>query len=98
MATLDLPQRSFSAPTGSQLAAELGTLSVAARDARVLEEILAGNVPAWNRALASVTVTGSTLAGAQHSLVYDVLPDYLALGSDTDFLRMPMGPLTAQAV
>ena len=28
----------------------------------------------------------------------EVMPDYLAIGSDTDFVRMPMTPQTAQAI
>lgn len=31
------------------------------------------------------------------SAVYEVMPDYLAIGSDQDFVRMPMNPYTAQA-
>jgi hypothetical protein len=33
---------------------------------------------------------------AQHKLTYEVMPDYLAIGSDEDFVRMPMEPYTAQ--
>src|SRR5205085_10115056 len=28
---------------------------------------------------------------------YDVMPDYLSIGSDADFVRIPMTPYTAQA-
>ncbi len=30
------------------------------------------------------------------SLEYEVMPDYLAIGSDDDFCRIPMNPRTAQ--
>jgi hypothetical protein len=40
----------------------------------------------------------ATLGGVEHTLVYQVMPDYLAVGSDADYLRMPMSPLTAQAI
>jgi len=96
MVALGLPERSSVAQTGSQLAAEFSELPFFAREARVLQEILAGNVPSWLRPFASVTVTAKGPTGESHALSYDVLPDYLALGSDTDFLRMPMSPLTAQ--
>ena len=33
----------------------------------------------------------------QHTVAYEVMPDYLAIGSDDDFVRMPMNPYTAQA-
>ncbi len=35
--------------------------------------------------------------GAEHTAIYDLMPDYLAIGSDADFVRMPMNPHTAQA-
>ena len=35
--------------------------------------------------------------GIKHTLRYEVMPDYLAIGSDDDFVRMPMNPYTAQA-
>ena len=34
--------------------------------------------------------------GTPHSVKYQVMPDYLAIGSDEDFCRIPMGPITAQ--
>ena len=94
-AALQIPPRPADAKTGSQLAAEFQSLSQAARDSRVLGELLLGNVPDFLRNLAQVTAT-SLVDGVSHTVVYSVLPDYLALGSDADYLRMPMTPLTAQ--
>lgn len=34
--------------------------------------------------------------GTNHLCIYEVMPDYLAIGSDDDFCRIPMGPITAQ--
>ena len=34
--------------------------------------------------------------GVQHMLEYEVMPDYLAIGSDEDYCRIPMTPGTAQ--
>jgi len=36
------------------------------------------------------------LNGTPHILEYEVMPDYLAIGSDEDFCRIPMTPGTAQ--
>ncbi|MBD3226047.1 MAG: hypothetical protein GF313_15070 [Caldithrix sp.] len=33
-----------------------------------------------------------------HQVVYRVLPDYLCIGSDSDYYRVPMGPQTAQII
>ena len=42
-----------------------------------------------------MSVTGAD--SARHMVAYQVMPDYLAIGSDDDFVRMPMVPYTAQA-
>jgi hypothetical protein len=34
--------------------------------------------------------------GKMHSIVIEVMPDYLSVGSDNDFCRIPMNPYTAQ--
>ena len=44
----------------------------------------------------SDTLTLSHSFSLSHSLSYMVMPDYLAIGSDNDFVRMPMTPYTAQ--
>ena len=56
----------------------------------------AGNVPDFLRHLVSVSVKAKW-DGKEHTAIYDVMPDYLAIGSDADFVRMPMTPRTAQA-
>jgi hypothetical protein len=35
-------------------------------------------------------------AGIIHKVTYEVMPDYLAVGNDTDYCRIPMNPHTAQ--
>ena len=35
-------------------------------------------------------------AGVMHKVEYEVMPDYLSVGSDMDFCRIPMNPNTAQ--
>jgi len=92
---LDIPARPAGALTGSQLAGELHGLSQPVRDQRVLGELLAGNLPDFMRALVEVTVR-ENIGGTDHTVVYRVTPDYLSVGSDEDYLRMPMTPLTAQ--
>ena len=84
----DIPRRAADAPTGSEFIASLTTLSREAREAAILRELMAGNIPSFLRELRAVTVNDT--------LVYQVMPDYLAIGSDDDFVRMPMMPYTAQ--
>lgn len=91
--TLPLPPRPPQAPTGSELAAALRDLSLARREERLFWEIAGGNVPDFFRALYPVTVTNSATT---KPVTIWVTPDYLAVGHDTNFLRVPLTPMTAQ--
>jgi hypothetical protein len=64
-----------------------------AREARVLEEVLRGNVPEGLRRLRPVRVERPDAAGA---LTFWAAPDYLAVGSDADHLLVPLSPQAAQ--
>jgi hypothetical protein len=59
----------------------------------VLREITGGNIPAFLRDFVQVPITG----GDAHGML-EVAPDYLAVGSDEDFVRIPMTPQTAQQI
>ncbi len=81
-----VPARADGALTGSQFVERARDVSGPQRDALVRSELLAGNVPAFLRHLEAVTVGGN---GTEVTIC--VLPDYLALGSDRDFVFVPMG-------
>ena len=89
---------SVTVQTGSALAAEWRGLSPAAREAAILREIEAGNVPDFLRTLQPVEVSARGRDGATHTARMYVLPDYLAVGSNEDFLRVPLTPATAQRI
>jgi hypothetical protein len=90
---LDLPPRPVDAPTGSEFARSVEGLDLETRDARIVTEVLRGNVPAWLRRLSRVTVDD----GDEH-VEFWVTPDYLAVGSDSDYLLTPMSPQAAQRI
>lgn len=92
-----IPARPPGAPVGSQFAAEVMTLPVPAREERILQEITRGNIPDFLRSFVPVTVSAS-IDGVAHTATWEVMPDYLAIGSDADFFRIPMGAPTAQAI
>lgn len=66
-----------------------------ARETAVARELLAGNIPGYLRTLRTVRDTATTADGTMHVIEYDVMPDYLAIGDDRDFVRIPMTPATA---
>lgn len=65
-----------------------------ARDASARDLIIAGNVPTHMRSFCPVT---AALPDGRTLTLY-VLPDYLCVGTDSDYVRVPMQPLNAQAV
>ena len=81
-----IPARAAGALTGTAFAERVRDLAGPQRDALVRNELLAGNVPSFLRHLEAVTVRDG-----ENALTVCVLPDYLALGSDRDFLYVPMG-------
>ncbi len=89
--------RSSSAVRGARFMAEVVGLSRADREVRIQQEILGGNVPGFIRTFVPVTVS-TTINGAPTTATYYVTPDYLAIGHDDDFVRIPMTPLIAQPI
>ena len=95
--TLSLPPRVTNAPGGADFIKMMSPLDFAAREQAVVGEVLAGNVPAFQRRLCPVTVT-NVADGMTNIATFFVTPDYLAVGSDKDYLLMPVSPNTAQRI
>lgn len=86
-----IPPREAFAPTGSQLVARLASSSRAERSREFVEQLLRGNIPAALRQLRPVETSAPGPSGAPVHAVVWVMPDYLAVGSDDDFVRVPLG-------
>ncbi|MDZ4118697.1 hypothetical protein [Phaeovulum sp.] len=92
-----IPRRAGSAATGSEFGAALGNANGSERDQMIVREVLSGNVPQFLRALTPVTLSGTSSAGKPVTITVCVTPDYVAVGDNADFLRVPMGlPEAAQ--
>lgn len=92
---LDLPARATGALSGSEFAQVIDGLGLDARDERIVSEILEGNVPRWLRTLRPVPIERM---GGEVGVKLWVAPDYLAVGSDSDYLLVPMAPGAAQRI
>ena len=92
---LPLPERASTALTGSAFAQKITGLSIEEREKKVVKEILAGNVPSFARKLKRITIQ-KTISSKNYALTFYADCDYLAIGSDKDYLYMPMTPSTAQ--
>ncbi|HTV95560.1 MAG TPA: hypothetical protein VME42_06140 [Steroidobacteraceae bacterium] len=69
-----------------------------AREDLIRSEILAGNFPQFLRRLHPVELRGDQPSGESTRIVVCVMPDYLAVGSDRDYLLVPMRLQTALVV
>lgn len=93
-----IPPRPAQAPGGAAFMKSIARMPIAQREEAIAREFLRGNVPEFLRKSATITVRGKDKAGKEHTVVCEVMPDYLAVGSDSDFVRVPMTPQTAQRI
>ena len=96
--TRGIPPRPLQAITGSQFAEQVRQIDSAQREQAILSEVLEGNLPPFLRALAPVEFQYRPAGGKAITATVFVMPDYLAIGSDQDFLRIPMNLYTAVAI
>ena len=69
------------------------------RDSLALQFILEGNMPAFLSKLVGIKVSITDAAtGKKINAEYYVTPDYLSVGNDDDWARIPMTPMTAQKI
>lgn len=90
------PPKSGNAVTGSEFASIVADMTAEQRDTVVFREIAGGNIPDSFRQYVYLTDTLKDADGCAHEVTLCVLPDFLAVGKDDNFLRIPMLPLTAQ--
>lgn len=93
-----IPVRPADAKGGREFMLSIKDLGSAERDAAIRDELLRGNVPAFLRTFVSVHTRAKISDDSELSVMFEVMPDYLAVGSDDDFVRVPVTPMTAQAV
>jgi hypothetical protein len=96
--SMNIPQRSANAETGTAFMERISGLSLADREEEIFKAFAAGNVPDFLRTTVSITGDFADSAGITHHVIYEAMPDYLAVGNDADFCRVPMNPYTAQRI
>lgn len=90
-----LPKRPRGSRTGSSFVEGILAVGGAKRDRMVAEQVLMGNIPDFLRAFVPVTLSGEFPGQGEVSVTICVSPDYLAVGDDEDFVRVPLGLPTA---
>lgn len=69
------------------------------RDSFALAAVMAENIPSFLRRAAAVHVTVfDSASGKTNKATYFVMPDYLSIGSDENWARIPLTPITAQII
>ena len=84
------------AETGSAFMKRIATLPREAREEEVYNTLALGNMPNFLKNTVTLQGEFADLKGIVHKVQYDVMPDYLSVGNDSDFCRIPMNPHTAQ--
>ena len=69
----------------------------------IAQTILEGNVPSPMKSFRKIVFRTAVVDSVEvlskpHTIEMWVLPDYLSIGTDESFVRMPMGPLAAQRI
>lgn len=95
--TLPVPPRSSNAISGSAFANLIWSMPREEREEHIYSQVATGNIPEFMRQLSAVTDT-INIGGNNHSVKYFVIPEYLAVGSDSDYFLCPMTPLLAQRI
>ena len=95
--TLPLPPRPQNAPKGRAFITQITNLTREERETQIFNQIVSGNIPDFLRNLVPVNVT-QTIGGGQHTAIFNVTCDYLAVGADDDYFLTPMTPLLAQKI
>ncbi len=95
---LGLPARPPDAIGGSEFARRTTGLSSADRDRAVVAELERGNIPSFLGHLTPVELTAPVPNEQAVTATIWVTPDYLAVGSDDDFLYVPLTYYSATIV
>ena len=97
-AGITIPPRPADALGGRDFMKSVADLAPAEREAAIRDELLRGNVPAFFRNFVAIHTRAKIGDDSELSVMFEVSPDYLSVGSDDDFVRVPVTPMTAKAV
>ena len=93
--TRSIPARAADAPGGRAFAERLRGLTDDERETYIRHELSVGNIPDFLRHLVPIRLQSNVGNGRGEEVIVCAAPDYLAIGSDEDFLLTPMRLATA---
>jgi hypothetical protein len=86
------------AQTGTLFYQKIAAAAWKERDSLAKIEILSGNIPSFLRKFVRIQTSITDSAGTIISANYFVAPDYLSIGTDDDWARIPLTPMAAQVI
>jgi hypothetical protein len=88
------PERASDAVSGSTFANSIITFPAnQTRENLIFKEFTSGNIPDFFKNFVELSITLNN-----YKIKYLVSPDYISIGNDQDFIRMPLSPLTYQKI
>ncbi|MEO8414121.1 MAG: hypothetical protein ABI472_10705 [Ginsengibacter sp.] len=90
--------RDDTAEKGSEFYKEVVAMKRTQREELAKKLILEGDIPSFLRRFVKIKTFIITTDGKKINAVYFVLPDYISIGSDKDFARIPLSPMAAQFI
>ena len=91
--------QSSSIITGNDFYHQAFTMHWKERDSFAIKEILSGNVPSFLKKFTGIHISViDSLSGKTIKAVYYVAPDYLSIGNNDNWARIPMTPMAAQKI
>lgn len=93
-----IPKRPSWAMGGTRFINKTMSMGPVGRERAIQRELFNGNIPTFLRNLKTLDIEFFDRRGRRHTAEIYVMSDYLSIGSDADFVRIPMTPITAQRV
>lgn len=95
---LSFPSRPADAPDGETFIKSLANADENQVQQASLQELIRGNIPQSLRRLSRIGFEASTRSGLKKKVVIWATWDYLSIGSEANYVRMALTPLSAQLV
>lgn len=96
---LSVPQPNENAISGSAFYKQAAAMNWKQRDSFAVKEILSGNLPSFFKKFVPVHFSMiDSLTGKTIKAVIYVSPDYISIGTDADWARIPLTPMAAQQI
>lgn len=96
---LYLPKASTTSVTGEQFYEQAKQMQWKQRDSFAVAQMLAGNIPEFLLKLVPIHISiVDSITGKWHRATFYAMPDYLSIGTNHDWARVPLTPMAAQQV